>query len=99
MRKITKQAIAAFDSNTNFKRGNTEVRFVPMDGECHYLLHGHKIAYKNLAGDLYVNLCGWNTPTTRERLNGLKGVEIHTEKGTPYLNGNPISSTGYHQIV
>jgi len=32
-------------------------------------------------------LAGWNTNTTRERLNALNGVRVTTKKGQAYLNG------------
>ena len=32
--------------------------------------------------------CGWNTPTTLERLNGLPGVRCNIAKGLLFLNGD-----------
>lgn len=42
-------------------------------------LHGNKIAWKDGNGNLYFSMCGWATPTTRERLNGL-GIRIYQYK-------------------
>ena len=96
MRKITSQAIAAFNQSNNFKSGATSVRS-RADGT-ELVLHGHVIArYVNGEG-LSINLCGWNTNTTRERLNGLTGVNLRTCKGTPYLNGVAISDNGWHKV-
>ena len=92
MRKITSNAIAAFNSARNFKDGNTEVQ--SGDGITHLLLHGNAIARKDSTG-LSINLCGWNTPTTRERLNGLPNVSVSTKKGQAFLNGKPIPSNGW----
>jgi hypothetical protein len=80
MRVITQKAIDAFRSGDSFKSGNTEVN------KFGYFLHGNKIAYKD-ENALYISLCGWNTNTTRERLNGLQGVKINTRQGQAYLNG------------
>ena len=92
MRKITSKAIAAFTNNRNFRDGSTEVQ--SGDGIAHLLLHGNAIARKDAKG-LSINLCGWNTNTTRDRLNGLPGVSVSTRKGQAYLNGNPIPSDGW----
>lgn len=84
MRKITKQAVTAFFTRKPFKRDNTEVR-----NELGYtwlILHGNKIAQRN-NGILCVSTGGWNTPTTRERLNGLPGVKVWQKDHTLYLNG------------
>lgn len=87
MRKITEKACEAFYSNAPYKNSNTEV-----NGQG-YFLHGHKIAEHNSLflddGNKLINitLAGWNTNTTLERLNGLKGVRVSTKQGQAYLNG------------
>ena len=56
-------------------------------------LHGNKIAeyaslYKNDGDDsINITLAGWDTVTTRERLNGLRGVSVYRRKGETILNG------------
>jgi len=97
MRKITEQAIEAFTSNSNFKGKNTEVS---SDSFLNRMwLHGNLIAVKDhINGVTKVSLCGWNTPTTRERLNGIPGVSISTSKGQAYLNGNPIDDNKFYII-
>lgn len=93
MRKITSKAIKAFQQGKNFRDGNTVVN--QRIGGVELVLHGNVIA-KNIDGEgLSINLCGWNTPTTRERLNGLPNVSINTKKGQAYLNGQPIPSDGW----
>lgn len=42
------------------------------DGE-NLRYHGNRIAYRK-GNDIYFSLCGWNTPTTRLRLNILLGM-------------------------
>lgn len=68
MRKITKQAAQAFINNCNFCSGNTTV--TSLNGHTIMSLYGNVIAV-NDHGVLTVTLAGWNTCTTRERLNGL----------------------------
>lgn len=88
MRQITRDAVNAFMSGKDFKRGNTEVKNGVM------YLHGNAIATKNNVGymspdaiGIMVNLAGWNTRTTRERLNGLISPKyrIFQKDFTPYL--------------
>ncbi len=52
-------------------------------------LHGHPIARLDSKDNLSITLAGHNTAVTRERLNGLRGLQVHTSNGTAYLNGNP----------
>jgi DNA-binding cell septation regulator SpoVG len=95
MRTITSKAINAFASARKFRNGNTAVEITT--DSTFLVLHGHKIASKGNKG-LFINLCGWNTPTTRERLNGLTGVSVNTKQGQAYLNGKPISSNGWVKV-
>ena len=44
------------------------------------------IAILNEVNDLFITTAGWNSVTTRERLNGLSGVRLGTKKGQLYLN-------------
>lgn len=65
MRKVTRQVVTAFINQKSLKVGNTET-----DGQ-HLYLHGNLIAVWSDSGEIVGSLAGWNTPTTRERLNGL----------------------------
>ena len=86
MRKITQEAIRAFENNREFKRGNTQVI---IEGLWTYLvLHGHKIAGTCIFDGPWVDACGYKTNTTKERLNGLEGVNIHQKDFVWYLNGH-----------
>ena len=85
MREITQQAAQAFVDQRNFESGNTVVAASSGGITC-LILHDNYIA-THIEGDgLYVSTCGWNTPTTRERLNGLPGVNVNVAKGQLYLN-------------
>ena len=85
MRKITEDAIRAFRNDQNFKRGNTEVRI--LDNSSQLLLHGNVIAEYSADGALWISSAGWETTTTKERLNGLPNVSIHQKDFQWFLNG------------
>lgn len=67
------------------------------------LLHGNVIAYQNwthfsntvpssfgdmkISKNLWITAAGWRTNTTKERLNGLNGVNIYQKDFQWYLNG------------
>ena len=80
MRKITKEAINALFAGKNYCNDNTVV-----DGGT-LRLHNSAIAEIRHDG-LYIRTAGWNTTTTKERLNGIKGVRVHTVKHQLMLNG------------
>ena len=82
MRKITQHVVGHFMSQQKATRGNTHTDGVSL------WLHGNRIAYHE-NGDVYVSLCGWDTNTTRERLNGIHGVHVTTKQGQAFLNGKP----------
>ena len=51
--------------------------------------HGNTIAIKNrITNKISITNCGWFSNTTKERLNGLKGVNIKQKNFIWYLNGN-----------
>jgi hypothetical protein len=72
MRKITKQVAEAFERNRSLKVGNSEVKSSLLGAELY--LHGNKIAWMSGTCVLF-SLCGYNTPTTRERLQAA-GVRV-----------------------
>ena len=92
MRKITQQAVRAFEAARPMKNGNTEVRVINQGGGGTLVLlqlHGNVIArHETWSGRTYITDAGWDTNTTKERLNGLYGVSISQRKGVWYLNGN-----------
>lgn len=85
MRKITKDAISAFNSRQDFKRDNTEV--TNFDGVTRLELHGNCIATFRPEIGLSVSSGGWRSNPTKERLNGLEGVSVRQSAGVWYLNG------------
>lgn len=88
MRQITYDAIRAFENGYNFKRGNTRVIVGQYYGEysVRLLLHGNLIAERTSNG-VYIQDGGWQSNTTKERLNGLSGVNIVQRNWQWYLNG------------
>lgn len=92
-KKITQESIQKFLNGTTFKRDNTEV---VKEGTIYYLkLFGNKIAALEPSGKMWISNAGWDSKTTKERLNGLPGVNIRQSKGVWYLNnlqwdGTPI---------
>lgn len=87
MRKITKETVNAFNNSTPFKKANMEVEVLP--NVTIMKLHGNPIAYRynNPEKTLSITNCGWQTNTTKERLNAIDGVSIVQRRGVWYLNG------------
>tara|TARA_R110000744_G_C19371770_1_gene563268 strand:+ start:88833 stop:89135 length:303 start_codon:yes stop_codon:yes gene_type:complete len=89
MHKVTHQAVNAFNNNQAFKSGNTTVELSPLGYMVVMKLHGHAIARKDIEkGTIEVTSAGWETTTTKERLNGLNGIKVNQKSGQWYLNGN-----------
>jgi hypothetical protein len=84
---ITQQAIAAFNNAESFKSGNTKVIVKP--NVTVLLLFNNEIAYRynDPERTLSITNSGWESNTTKERLNGLDGVSIQQKAGIWYLNG------------
>ena len=81
MRQITRKSVEALLVGSSYKNSNTKVRDRAM------YLFGHKIAWFDLNDQLWISNCGYRTNTTKERLNGLPGVDIRQRNFTWYLNG------------
>ena len=84
MRQITIDSINAFLNRDTFSRANMLVE--NWEGETFLKLHGNTIAILNDEG-LFITSAGWETATTKERLNGLPGVSIHQKNYQWFLNG------------
>lgn len=83
MRKVTREIVEAFRRWNKKTIGNTST-----DGKSIFL-HGNEIATKDRNGvkGIFITSAGWETNTTKERLNGLPGVSIQQKKRKWYLNG------------
>ena len=89
VRKITKEAVYAFNRGRKFKRDNTEVRVFENTGlgGCIVItemrLHGNVIAWKgDSPATLMISSGRWPTITTKERLNGLIQTLDHRTLGS-----------------
>jgi len=91
MRKISKEAAEAFKNDYKFTKSNTKVRVA--NGETTLLLHDNCIARKvsddqNQKVQLYISDGGYPMSiTTKDRLNALEGVQVHTSNFVDFLNG------------
>lgn len=85
MRKITQQAAEALMSFDTFKSGNTKVAVE--DGVATLYLHDNAIATHDSEGVIAVTNAGWFSNTTKDRLNGIPGVDVRQIKGEWFLNG------------
>jgi len=85
MRKITRDSVNAFLNRQTFKRQNMEV--TSFDDSFYLKLHGNTIAVLHGDGTLMITDAGWESKTTKERLNGLPNVNIHQKNFVWYLNG------------
>lgn len=67
-------------------------------GEYTVYLHGNAIAHGR-TGHLPASFClaGWNSVTTRSRLNAL-GVGVSSRDRTPYYNGKAIDARAWHTV-
>lgn len=102
MRLITQLAATAFRSGTPFHRDNTSVSKAS-NGQMELWLHGHLIAKQSATEGLLISLCGWPTPTTRERINGLLRtlgykVGLYQEKHVQYIGVDEMPETGYYAV-
>ena len=87
MRKITKESIKAFYNREPFKKSNMIVE--NKEEKTYLKLFNNTIAMLDEANELFITTAGWNSVTTRERLNGLNEVSLGTNKGQLYLNNIP----------
>lgn len=85
MRKITREAISSLIAHRAFKKSNTEVRIEP-NGDAELFLHNNHIATYTADDSLFITSAGWQTNTTKERLNALPNVHIYQRNFDWYLN-------------
>ena len=98
MKKITRQAVEAFARFETYRNGNTAVERLETESGKRLavmILHGHRIASYD-GRTINMNMCGWGTPTTRERLNGICnyfGLEGFSQRNhTQYYGEQAIES-------
>ena len=94
MRKLEKEMVSAVNGRYTWESGNTKVNV--SSGDVFVYLHDNLI-FKIVRGVRSFTLCGWNTPTTRSRLNAL-GVDVCCRNFAPCLDGVSISSDKWYDI-
>lgn len=92
MRKVTQQIKKAFEQGISLKVGNTKT-----DGNSVWL-HGNRIVMRQEDGRVWATLAGWNTPTTRERVNGITGIGFYQKDFEPMLNGEEIDPSAWFVV-
>lgn len=102
MRNLEENMIRAIRDGEGFTQGNTAVLWNESGAAFYVSLHGNTIARGEPNGfDDFritaVNLCGWNTATTRSRLRAL-GVPVTSKNGVPYIGGNEIEENGWTEV-
>ena len=70
MRKIESEMQAAIVERRNWSKSNTSVS-VDSQGNTFVTLHGNLIASISNFGDIKLSSCGWQTVTTKSRLNAI----------------------------
>ena len=101
MRKIEQQMQNAIRNRQNWSLSNTTVSY-DEDGFTTVRLHGNRIAEINPHGDLVLSSCGWQSNTTKSRLNAvldcfLSGVRI-SQRNFEWFIGTDSFFDGY-QII
>ena len=76
MRKIERQMQNALRNKVNWSQSNTSVS-VDNEGNQFVTLHGNLIAQISNFGDIKLSSCGWQTPTTKSRLNAILDTYLH----------------------
>ena len=79
MRKIERemqQAICNLSNGETWRKSNTEVA-KNSEGDTSIYLHGNRIAFVSQFGDITLSSCGWDTPTTKSRLNAILDTFLH----------------------
>ena len=102
MRVIEAKMAAAVLTGSDMRYGNTEVVTRTREDGARIItvyLHGNMIAQNGAAG-WRCRLAGWNTPTTRSRLNALRSAleipgRVHCVQGAPMLDGKPVSAVDW----
>ena len=101
MRKIESEMQAAIVERRDWSNSNTTVT-VDSEGNTDVLLHGHRIASISTTGDLKLSSCGYQTTTTKSRLNAILDCFFHNlricQRDFVWYIGNDMFIDGY-QII
>ena len=86
MRTITEKAIKAFMNAEKFKSSNTSVEVLPNVTILKLFNNAIAYRYNDPERTLSITNCGWQSNTTKERLNAIPNVNIKQIKGSWFLN-------------
>ena len=87
MRQIEKRMVEAVENGVNFYRDNTQVE--QKGGNTYVYLFGNLI-WEREDGKESFTLHGWNSVTTRSRLNALLPKRLTTKNSIPYYGNSRI---------
>jgi len=99
MRLIEQQMNSAVRYKQNFSKSNTMVRYDKAENMSSVYLHGHRIAdYDHSNGKAWISSCGWETVTTKSRLNAFLyevayGVTIFQKNWEWFLHDRRTTAT------
>ena len=104
MKAITKKSVQAFVEAVNFRESNTRVEVV--GNNVFFYLFDNMIAHQGFDDKgwfLYITTCGYNTNTTKERLNGILQAfdlgYINQKNFKWFLNSEPFNGSHKFQIT
>ena len=80
MRNITEKVVGAFNSGIAARSGNTK-----STGNELFLLKN--LIARRINGKVEISNAGWASSTTKERLNGVRGVSVCQKDFDWFLNG------------
>jgi hypothetical protein len=86
MKTITENAIEAFMNAEKFKSSNTNVEVLPNVTILKLFNNAIAYRYNDPERTLSITNCGWQSNTTKERLNAIPNVNIKQIKGSWFLN-------------
>ena len=99
MRKIEMMMNTAVRNKMNWSNSNTMVSFDAAENMSSVYLHGHRIAdYDHSKGKAWISSCGWETNTTKSRLNAFLdevafGVSVFQKNWQWFLTDNRTDAT------
>lgn len=86
-RKVALKASEAFMARKKGIFNNTVVT-VDKNGNASMFLFGNRIAFHTADNRIFVTTAGWDTNTTRSRLNEVVGIRISSRASRLTLNGH-----------
>lgn len=97
MRTIDKNVVNAVNNRFNYKSGNTRVEVVNNEGMKNVFVYLHdNLIYQIVNNVAFFTLAGWNTQTTRSRLQAL-GVNVTQRNFTAVFNGREIATDTWYK--